>query len=183
MWPSVTIFQAFSDGCYLGGGEPKPHWGAINIYGPTKTGGEGGTKGKDVHFPPESTFANSPSREVNFSTNKGEEGGGGGDLPTLIVVEDNTSVDTKFFSDLFRLPPPPPSLVGAYYLHTQTHVQYFYIMSYYVMARALLLGEHNVLGAQTPFFHVNTRLYGKYNIMGGAIFSWGGAILSWGGGL
>ena len=39
---------------------------------------------------------------------------------------------------LFRLcPPPPPSLVGAYYLHPQTHEPYFYIMIYYVMTRAL----------------------------------------------
>ena len=33
------------------------------------------------------------------------------------------------------LPPPPPSLVGAYYLQPQAHVAYFYIMFYYVMAR------------------------------------------------
>ena len=29
-----------------------------------------------------------------------------------------------------------PSLVGAYYLQTQTHAPYFYIMIYYVMARS-----------------------------------------------
>ena len=31
----------------------------------------------------------------------------------------------------------PPSLVGAYYLHPQTNVPYFYIMNYYVMTRAV----------------------------------------------
>ena len=35
---------------------------------------------------------------------------------------------------------PPPSLKGAYYLHPQTQVPYFYIPIYYVMARALLTG-------------------------------------------
>ena len=40
--------------------------------------------------------------------------------------------------DIFRLcNPPPPSLEGAYYLHPQTHVPYFYIMIYNVMERAL----------------------------------------------
>ena len=40
--------------------------------------------------------------------------------------------------------------MGAYYLHPQTHVPYFYKVIYHVMARALQLGAHNVLGgAQT----------------------------------
>ena len=30
-----------------------------------------------------------------------------------------------------------PILVGAYYLHPQKHVRYFYKVIYYVMARAL----------------------------------------------
>ena len=40
----------------------------------------------------------------------------------------------------------PPSLVGAYNLLPPTHVPYFYMMISYVMARALLLVESNVLG-------------------------------------
>ena len=35
------------------------------------------------------------------------------------------------------VPPPPPSLVGAYYLQPQMHVEYFYIIMNYVMTRAL----------------------------------------------
>ena len=44
----------------------------------------------------------------------------------------------------------PPKLSGCiYYLHPQAHLQYFYIMIYYVMTRTLYLrggGVYNVLG-------------------------------------
>ena len=36
---------------------------------------------------------------------------------------------------------PQNSLVGACYLHPPALVSYFYLMTYYVMARALELGE------------------------------------------
>ena len=38
---------------------------------------------------------------------------------------------------IFSVCAPPPNLLGAFYLHPLTHVQYIYIMIYYVMARAL----------------------------------------------
>ena len=52
--------------------------------------------------------------------------------------------------DFFLLCPPPSSLVGAY-LHTPTHVPYFfYIMVYYVMARALKLGGGGAQAEKIP---------------------------------
>ena len=39
-----------------------------------------------------------------------------------------------------------PSLVGAYYLHPQTQVSYFYIIIYYIWHVLANWGAHNVLG-------------------------------------
>ena len=38
---------------------------------------------------------------------------------------------------------PPPSLVGAYYLHTLTHVPCFYIIIYYVFLKHVNYSEYN----------------------------------------
>ena len=66
--------------------------------------------------------------------------------------------------------------MGAYYLQPQTHVPYFYIMIYYVMARARLLGHHNILGGgggggtngKDPKIYLFNRraiIFGKNNII------------------
>ena len=44
-----------------------------------------------------------------------------------------------------------PSLAGACYLHSQEQLSFFHMMIYFIMARDLLRGAHNVVGAHGKF--------------------------------
>ena len=62
------------------------------------------------------------------------------------ILHSHTVKEQQNLDGSFRLRPPPPSLVGAYYLQPPSLVPYFYKMICYVMTGALYLGVQNVLG-------------------------------------
>ena len=61
-------------------------------------------------------------------------------LPSHVLILSSMIFDILFGTKpkaSFPFVTPPSSLMGAYLLHPQTHVPYFYMMIYYVMPRAL----------------------------------------------